>query len=40
MGRDIMPELFSRDTEASLREYVRLMLRAVGVRVGKPTASA
>jgi AcrR family transcriptional regulator len=40
MGRDIMPELFARDTDASLREYVRLMLRAVGARVGTPTASA
>jgi AcrR family transcriptional regulator len=40
MGRDIMPELFARDTEASLREYVRLMLRAVGVRVGTPEVSA
>jgi AcrR family transcriptional regulator len=40
MGRDIMPELFARDTETSLREYVRLMLRAVGVRVGKPAVPA
>jgi AcrR family transcriptional regulator len=31
MGRDIMPEMFSRGMEASLKEYVRLLLRAVGV---------
>jgi AcrR family transcriptional regulator len=30
MGRDILPEMFARDVEASLREYVRLFLRAVG----------
>ena len=36
MGRDIMPELFVRDVESSLREYVRLMLRACGVRVDEP----
>jgi AcrR family transcriptional regulator len=30
MGRDIMPEMFSRGEDASLREYVRLLLRAVG----------
>jgi AcrR family transcriptional regulator len=34
MGRDIMPDLFTRDTEASLREYVRLLLRACGAVVG------
>lgn len=37
MGRDIMPEMFSRSTEASLREYVRLLLRGIGVSVdGRP----
>jgi AcrR family transcriptional regulator len=30
MGRDILPEMFARGVEASLREYVRLFLRAVG----------
>jgi hypothetical protein len=40
MGRDIMPELFTRDVEASLREYVRLMLRAVGAPVGETAVSA
>lgn len=30
MGRDILPEMFARGIEASLREYVRLFLRAVG----------
>lgn len=34
MGRDIMPEMFTRGLEASLREYVRLLLRAIGVRLG------
>jgi AcrR family transcriptional regulator len=33
MGRDIMPEMFTRSTEASVREYVRLLLRGVGVAV-------
>ena len=37
MGRDIMPEMFSRGMEASLREYVRLLLRAVGVPLDDPT---
>ena len=40
MGRDIMPELFTRDVDASLREYVRLMLRAVGARVGETAVPA
>ena len=31
MGRDVMPEMFGRDLEDSLREYVRLFLGAVGV---------
>jgi hypothetical protein len=31
MGRNIMPEMFSRGMEASVKEYVRLLLRAVGV---------
>ncbi len=31
MGRDIMPGLFARGVDTSLREYVRLFLRAVGV---------
>jgi AcrR family transcriptional regulator len=34
MGRDMMPAMFSRGVEASLREYVRLILRGVGARVG------
>jgi AcrR family transcriptional regulator len=33
MGRDMMPAMFSRGVEASLREYVRLILRGVGARV-------
>lgn len=33
MGRGIMPEMFTRSTEASVREYVRLLLRGVGVAV-------
>jgi AcrR family transcriptional regulator len=40
MGRDIMPEMFARDVEASLREYVRMVLRAVGVRVTEPAVTA
>ena len=40
MGRDIMPELFTRNVDASLREYVRLMLRAVGARVGETAVPA
>jgi AcrR family transcriptional regulator len=40
MGRDIMPELFGRDVEASLREYVRLLLRACGVRLREPAVPA
>jgi AcrR family transcriptional regulator len=31
MGRDMMPEMFVRGLEDSLREYVRLFLSAVGV---------
>ncbi|MEP7177215.1 MAG: helix-turn-helix domain-containing protein [Gemmatimonadales bacterium] len=31
MGRDIMPEMFTRGPEESLREYVRLLLRGIGV---------
>ena len=31
MGRDILPEMFARDLETSLREYVRLLLAAVGL---------
>jgi AcrR family transcriptional regulator len=30
MGRDIMPAMFARGVDASVREYVRLFLRAVG----------
>jgi AcrR family transcriptional regulator len=33
MGRDTMPEMFSPSTEDSLLEYVRLLLRGIGVRV-------
>ena len=33
MGRDTMPEMFARSTEESLREYVRLLLRGIGVAV-------
>ena len=33
MGRDTMPEMFSRSTEHSLREYVQLLLRGIGVAV-------
>ncbi|MBA3497150.1 MAG: TetR/AcrR family transcriptional regulator [Gemmatimonadales bacterium] len=33
MGRDMMPEMFTRSTDASLREYVRLLLRGIGVAV-------
>ena len=40
MGRDIMPEMFARDVEASLREYVRMVLRAVGARVTEPAVNA
>jgi AcrR family transcriptional regulator len=40
MGRDIMPEMFTRDVDASLREYVRMVLRAVGVRLSEPAVTA
>ena len=33
MGRDIMRDMFPRDAEATLREYVRIFLRGVGVRL-------
>ena len=33
MGRDIMPEMFARGVEPSLRAYVRLLLRGIGVQV-------
>jgi AcrR family transcriptional regulator len=32
MGRDIMRDLFPRDPEVTLREYVRIFLRGLGVR--------
>jgi AcrR family transcriptional regulator len=35
MGRDTMPEMFSRSTEESLREYVQLLLRGIGVPVNE-----
>lgn len=38
MGRDIMPGLFARGVETSLREYIRLFLRAVGVAPRGPDA--
>jgi AcrR family transcriptional regulator len=37
MGRDIMPEMFGRGVDASVREYVRLFLRGVGVAVHEAT---
>lgn len=40
MGRDIMPEMFSRGLDASLREYVRLLLRGVGADPGDPGSGA
>jgi AcrR family transcriptional regulator len=33
MGRDIMRDMFPRDPEETLQEYVRLFLRGLGVRV-------
>ncbi len=33
MGRDIMRDMFPRDPEATLREYVRIFLRGLGVRI-------
>ncbi len=33
MGRDIMGDLFPRDAEETLREYVRIFLRGLGVRL-------
>ena len=33
MGRDVMPDMFSVDAEPSLREYVRILLRGLGVRL-------
>lgn len=40
MGRDIIPEMFGRDVEASLSEYVRLFLRAVGAHAAGAPGSA
>ena len=33
MGRDIMLDMFARDPEGTLREYVRIFLRGLGVKV-------
>lgn len=33
MGRDIMRDMFPRDPEDTLREYVRIFLRGLGVKV-------
>jgi AcrR family transcriptional regulator len=33
MGRDIMRDMFPREPEETLREYVRLFLRGLGVRL-------
>jgi AcrR family transcriptional regulator len=33
MGRDVVPEMFRTDPDRSLTEYVRLFVRAIGVRM-------
>jgi AcrR family transcriptional regulator len=33
MGRDIMPDMFGTDPHEAVEEYVRLLLRAIGVTV-------
>ncbi|MFL5495225.1 MAG: TetR/AcrR family transcriptional regulator [Gemmatimonadales bacterium] len=33
MGRDVVPEMFRTDPEQSVTEYVRLFVRAIGVRI-------
>ena len=33
MGRDIMRDMFPRAPEDTLREYVRIFLRGLGVKV-------
>jgi AcrR family transcriptional regulator len=40
MGRDVVPDMFRTDPEQSLTEYVRLFVRAIGVRVPDPKACA
>jgi len=40
MGRDIMPDLYNNDPDEALREYVRLFLRAIGVRVREPVTTS
>jgi len=38
MGRDILPEMFARGVEVSVREYVRLFLRGIGAVAADPAA--
>jgi len=40
MGRDVIPQMFTQGVDVSLREYVRLLLRAVGVRLDQPATRA
>ena len=40
MGRDVIPQMFTQGVDVSLREYVRLLLRAVGVRLDHPATRA
>jgi AcrR family transcriptional regulator len=40
MGRDVVPEMFRTDPDRSLAEYVRLFVRAIGVRMPGSKAHA
>jgi AcrR family transcriptional regulator len=40
MGRDVVPEMFRTDAEQSVVEYVRLFVRAIGVRIPDSKAYA
>jgi AcrR family transcriptional regulator len=40
IGRDIMPDTFTRDPDTSLQEYMRLFLRAIGTNQEEIAGSA
>ena len=40
MGRDVVPEMFRTDAQQSVVEYVRLFVRAIGVRIPDSKAYA
>ena len=40
MGRDVVPEMFRTEPEQSVTEYVRLFVRAIGVRIPGSKACA